>query len=173
MASNTDLLSEFRDKSSLASAIHALRAAGVSPADIDIFSEEPVEFARGVLDRPSHMSLASVLGAIVLGTGATAFLWWSQYNYCSHHRRHACILFLRGTGVITYEMTMLGVVLATFGYFLWESGLIRKRDKTAPVPTVQPECICLRVRSASDDVTRPTELLREAGATSVEQRTAL
>ncbi len=35
-----------------------------------------------------------------------------------------------GTGVITYETTMLGAVLATFGWFLWESGLIRKRDKS-------------------------------------------
>ncbi len=172
MASNTYLLSEFRDQSSLTTAIHSLRAAGVSPADLDIFSEEPIEFARGVLDRPSHMSLVSVLGAIALGTGATAFVWWSQNNYAVITGGMPVYSFW-GTGVITYEMTMLGAVLATFGYFLWESGLIRKRDKTAPVPTVQPECICLRVRSASDDVTRPTELLREAGATSVEKRTAL
>ena len=31
-------------------------------ADMDLFSEEPVEFPRGVLDRPSHMSLVSVRG---------------------------------------------------------------------------------------------------------------
>ena len=40
--------------------------------DLDVFSEEPVEFRRGVLDRPSRMSLVSVLGAIVFGTAATA-----------------------------------------------------------------------------------------------------
>ena len=172
MASVTYLLSEFRDKSSLASAIHALRAAGVSPADLDIFSEEPVEFPRGVLDRPSRMSLVSVLGAIFLGTAATVFLWWSQYNYAVITGGMPVFSFW-GTGVITYEMTMLGAVLATFGYFLWESGLIRKRDKTAPVPTVQPECICLRVRSASDDVTKPTALLQAAGATAVVKKAAL
>jgi hypothetical protein len=172
MASVTYLLSEFRDKSSLTSAIHSLRAAGVSPADLDIFSEEPVEFPRGVLDRPSHMSLVSVLGAIVVGSGATAFVWWSQNNYAVITGGMPVFSFW-GTGVITYEMTMLGAVLATFGHFLWESGLIRKRDKTAPVPTVPPECICLRVRSASDDVARPTALLRAAGATSVEKKAQL
>ena len=67
-------------------------------------------------------------------------------------------------------MTMLGAVLATFGYFLWESGLIRKRDKSAPVPVVPPECICLRVRCVSGDVAQPTALLREAGAISVEKK---
>ena len=44
----------------------------VTPAQLDIFSEEPVEYPRGVLDRPSRMSLASVLGAIAFGSLATA-----------------------------------------------------------------------------------------------------
>lgn len=172
MASVTYLLSEFRDKGSVADAIRSLRAAGVSPADLDIFSEEPIEFPRGVLDRPSRMSLVSVLGAIAMGTGATVFIWWAQNNYALITGGMPVFSFW-GTGVITYETTMLGAVLATFGYFLWESGLIRKRDKTAPVPVVPPECICLRVRSASEDVSRPTALLRAAGATSVEKKAAL
>lgn len=172
MANVTYLLSEFRDRSSLVTAIRSLRASGVSPADLDIFSEEPVEVPRGMLDRPSHMSLVAVLGAILLGTAATAFLWWSQNNYALVTGGMPIFSFW-GTGVITYEMTMLGAVFATFGYFLWESGLIRKRDKTAPVPAVQPECMCLRVRSASDDLTKPTELLRAAGATSVEKKATL
>lgn len=172
MASVTYLMSEFRDKHAVASAIGSLRAAGVSPADLDIFSEEPIEFPRGVLDRPSHMSLISVLGAIAMGSAATAFMWWAQNNYAVITGGMPVYSFW-GTGVITYEMTMLGAVLATFGYFLWESGLIRKRDKTAPVPVVPPECICLRIRSTSDDVARPTALLRAAGALSVEKKAAL
>ena len=118
------------------------------------------------------MSLVSVLGAIAMGTGATVFIWWAQNNYALITGGMPVFSFW-GTGVITYETTMLGAVLATFGYFLWESGLIRKRDKTAPVPVVPPECICLRVRSASEDVSRPTALLRAAGATSVEKKAAL
>ena len=45
----------------------ALQAAGIDAGDMDVFSEEPVEFPRGVLDRPSRMSLAAVVGAIVAG----------------------------------------------------------------------------------------------------------
>jgi hypothetical protein len=171
MASVTYLLSEFRDKEAVASAIDSLRASGVSTADLDVFSEEPIELPRGVLDRPSRMSLVSVLGAIVMGTTATAFVWWAQNNYALVTGGMPVYSFW-GTGVITYEMTMLGAVLATFGYFLWESGLVRKRDKTAPVPVVPPECICLRVRTAAD-VARPTALLRAAGAISVEKKAPL
>lgn len=172
MAAVTYLLSEFRDKEAVAGAIDSLRAAGVNTSDLDVFSEEPVEFRRGVLDRPSRMSLASVLGAVVFGAAATAFVWWAQSNYAVVTGGMPVFSFW-GTGVITYEMTMLGAVLATFGYFLWESGLLRKRDKTAPLPVVPPECICLRVRCAGEDVAQPTLLLREAGAYSVEKKAAL
>jgi hypothetical protein len=172
MAAVTYLLSEFRDKDAVASAIESLRASGVSAADLDVFSEEPVELPRGVLDRPSRMSLVSVLGAIVLGTASTAFVWYAQQNYAVVTGGMP-VYSSWGTGVITYEMTMLGAVLATFGYFLRESGLLRKRDKTAPIPIVPPECICLRVRSAGDDVARPVALLRAAGAVSVEKKAPL
>ncbi len=171
MASVKYLLGEFRDKDAVASAIHSLRAAGVSESDIDLFSEEPVEFPRGVLDRPSQMSLAAVVGAIVLGSGATWFVWFAQNNYALNTGGMPTFSFW-GTGVITYEMTMLGAVLSTFGYFLWESGIIRKRDKTAPVPIVPAECICLRVR-CTGEVSTPTALLCKAGANSVQEKTPL
>jgi hypothetical protein len=166
------LLSEFRDKDAVANAIYSLRAAGVSPADLDVFSEEPVEFHRGVLDRPSRMSLVSVIGAIVMGVAATWFVWFAQNNYALDTGGMPVFSFW-GTGVITYEMTMLGAVLSTFVYFLWESGLIRKRDRTAPLPVVPPECICLRVRCVDGKVEAPAALLREAGAVSVEKKAPL
>jgi Protein of unknown function (DUF3341) len=172
MSSVVYLLSEFRDQEAVASAIHSLRAAGVNDFDIDLFSEEPVEFPRGVLDRPSHMSLVAVSGAIVLGAAATAFVWWAQNNYAVNTGGMPTFSFW-GTGVITYETTMLGAVLATFGYFLWESGLIRKRDKSAPVPVVPPECICVRVRCVGGDVAGPTALLYQAGAGSVQKKAPL
>lgn len=165
----TYLLSEFRDQDAVASAIDSLRAAGVGTEDLDVFSEEPIEFRRGVLDRPSRMSLVSVLGAIAMGTIATAFVWYAQRSYAIVTGGMPVFSFW-SIGVITYEMTMLGAVLATFGYFLWESGLLRRRDKTRPVPVVPPESICLRVRCAGDDVARPTVILQAAGAVSVEQK---
>ena len=159
----TYLIGEFREKNAVASAIQSLRtSAGVSDRDIDVFSEEPVEFHKGVLDRPSHMSLASVIGAIIFGGGATLLMRAAQYNYAVVTGGMPTFSFW-GTGVITYEMTMMGAVLATFGFFLWESGILRKRDKTVPVPVVPPESICLRVRCTGDSQKQKT-ILQNAGA---------
>ena len=168
MANTTYLFGEFSERSSLATAIHALRAAGVTDQDMDIFSEEPVEFHKGVLDRPSKMSLVAVLGAIVFGCGVTGFLYWAQHNY-PVVTGGMPLYSSWGTGVITYEITMMGAIFSTFGFFLWESGLIRKRDKTAPVPTVPPESMCLRVR-VSGDASKTAAVLEKSGAISVEKK---
>lgn len=165
----TYLISEFREKETVAAAIRSLRSAGVADKDLDVFSEEPVEFHKGVLNRPSHMSLVSVLGAAIFGIGATALMRLAQYNYPVVTGGMPTFSFW-GTGVITYETTMMGAVFATFGYFLWESGLIRKRDKTAPVPVVPPESICLRVRCPGDSAKAAAILRDAAGAPPVEKR---
>ncbi|HEY1338218.1 MAG TPA: quinol:electron acceptor oxidoreductase subunit ActD [Bryobacteraceae bacterium] len=163
------LIGEFREKDAAASAIRSLRAGGVQPVDLDVFSEEPVEFPRGVLDRPSRMFLVSVLGAIGFGALATTFIWWTQQNYRLPTGGMPIFSFW-ATGVITYEMTMLGAILATFGWFLWESGLLRKRDKSAPVPEVPPGAMCIRVRCRGAEAAQATDVLRRAGAVDVERR---
>ena len=163
------LLAEFRDKEAVTSAIRSLRATGFTPDDIALYSEEPVELRRGVLDRPSHMSLASVLGAIAAGTLATAGVYWAQHNYKMVTGGMPIFSFW-ATGVITYETTMMGAVLATFAWFLWESGLIRKRDKSAPVPEVPPESICLRLRCERGQSEHAAETMQLMGAILVERR---
>jgi len=163
------LIAEFREKDAVAAAIRSLRASGIAPADLDVFSEEPMEFPRGVLDRPSRMSLVSVSGAILFGTIATGFIWWTQHNYKLVTGGMPTFSFW-ATGVITFEMTMLGAIVSTFAWFLWESGLIRKRDRTAPIPEVDPLAICLRVRHRAADPTAAIDTLRQAGATGVERR---
>ena len=163
------LTAEFRDQEALERAIQSLKAGGVGVTDLDVFSEEPVEFRRGILDRPSRMSLVAVLGAILNGGLATGFLYFAQNNYRINTGGMPVFSFW-GTGVITYEMTMLGAVVATFLWFLWESGLIRQRDKTAPVPVVAPGCMCLRVRCAAGQAERAVELMQRAGACDVERK---
>ena len=151
-------MADFREQPKLEAAILALKAVGIDAADMDVFSEEPVEFHRGILDRPSRMSLVAVLGAIVTGGLATLGLYAAQHNYPLPTGGMPIFSFW-GTGVITYETTMLGSVLATFGWFLWESGLLRKRDKNIPVPTVLPGVMCLRVRCFDPHVTRARQIL--------------
>jgi Protein of unknown function (DUF3341) len=167
--SRTYIIGEFRERHDVASAVHALRGSGVDDTDIDIFSEEPVEFRPGVLDRPSHMSLVAVSGAAICGIGATALMRLAQYNYAVITGGMPVFSFW-GTGVITYETTMMGAVFSTFGYFLWESKLFRKRDKTAPVPVVPPEAICLRLRCSGANASQSVELLKKSGAVRVEEK---
>jgi hypothetical protein len=163
------LIGAFHEKDSAAAAIRMLRAVGITPAELDLFSEEPVELPRGVLDRPSRMSLASVLGAIVFGLVATAFIYWTQHNYKLVTGGMPLFSFW-ATGVITYEITMLGAIVATFAWFLWESGLARKRDRNALVPEVDAGSICLRVRCRDEQSAQAIESLRRAGAIEIERR---
>jgi hypothetical protein len=163
------VIGEFREKEGVAVAIRTLRAAGADPADLDLFSEEPVEFTRGVLDRPSRMSVASVVGAIAFGTIATAFIYWTEHSYRVVTGGMPLFSFW-ATGVITYEMTMLGAIVATFAWFLWESGLMRRRGQDAPVPMVDPGSICLRVRCRGPYSTQAADAMLRAGAIGIERR---
>jgi hypothetical protein len=162
-------MADFREQSKLEAAILALKAAGIDAVDMDVFSEEPVEFRRGILDRPSRMSLVAVLGAITVGGLATFGVYAAQHNYRLITGGMPVFSFW-GTGVITYETTLLGSVLATFGWFLWESGLLRKRDKSIPVPSVLPGVMCLRVRCSDSQITRARQILDSAGATDIARK---
>ena len=165
------VMGEFRQRAAAIAAIRGLRETGLGPADLDLFSEEPVLLPKGLLDRPSHMSLISVLGAIALGAGATGFVYYSQHDYALVTGGMPIFSFW-ATGVITYEMTMLGAMVATFGWFLWESGLLRKRDKSAPVPIVDPGAMRLRVRCSPAQAGRAGEIMSGAGAIQIERRDA-
>ena len=110
----------------------------------------------------------SVLGAIALGSLATGFVYWTQHSYKLVTGGMPLFSFW-ATGVITYESTMLGAIVATFAWFLWESGLLRKRDRRAPVPALEPGSLCLRLRCRVEDSIRAMETMRQAGAVDIER----
>ena len=164
------MIAEFREKDGAAAAIRSLRASGISAADLDVFSEEPVEFPSGVLDRPSRMSVVSVVGAILFGTLATAFIRWTQHDYRLVTGGMPIFSFW-ATGVITFEMTMLGAIVSTFAGFLWESGIVhwpRRPKLKAPVPDIDPGAVCLRVRCRGQEAAQTAEAMRRAGAVEVQ-----
>jgi Alternative complex III, ActD subunit len=163
------LIGEFRDKETLTDAIRALGKAGLGPDDLALFSEEPVTLPKGVLDRPSSMSLISVLGGIGFGGIATAFVYYSQHNYVIVTGGMPVFSFW-ATGVITYEMCMLGAMVTAFLWFLWESGLLRRRDAFAPTPAVDPGAMCLRVRCRSERTAETNAIMERNGAINVVER---
>jgi Protein of unknown function (DUF3341) len=156
------LEAEFRETESVVGAIRSLRGAGIQPGDIELFSAEPVELPRGVLDRPSRMSLVSVAGALGFGSLATLFMYWAQHNYTVLTGGMPVFSFW-ATGVISFEMTMLGAIVSAFLWFIWESGLLRRREGPPP-PLVEPGSIRLRVRYDQSEAPRVTDALRRSGA---------
>ena len=164
------LIGEFRRHEMLVDAIRDLRGSGIGVEDLDIFSEEPVELRRGILDRPSKMSLVAVVTAILFGTAATGFVYFAQNNYRLRSGGMPYFSFW-GTGVITYEMTMFGAILAIFTMFLVESRLFsrRKKGERLPIPVCPPNSVCLRVRCTAQQLEMAANALREHGAVEVKQ----
>ncbi len=161
---STYVIGEFEDVQATTAAVEALKLNGFEAAQLDVFSGEPVELPPGVLDRPSRMSLVAVGGAVTLCLLAVGFVRFTQYNFPLITGGMPLFSFW-ATGVIFYEMTMLGAIAATFLTFLWESGLLRKTSE--PIPVVSPDSIDLRVQCEGDQVVTAGECLYQAGATKV------
>jgi hypothetical protein len=159
------LSADFACVESATQAIRDLKSRGFGPGELTVFSDEPILFPRGVLDRPSHMSLTAVLGAITMFLLATSYVFFAQHDYPLITGGMPIFSFW-GTGIISYELTMLGAILSTFACFLWESGLLRKRD-TAPAPPILPERIHLRVCCRAEQAEDANQAMLRAGASLV------
>jgi len=159
------LTGDFHDKQSIILVIRDLKANGFGSEDLDIFSDEPVELPRGVLDRPSHMSLAVVTGAITLCLLVILFVYFTQYNYPLITGGMPLFSFW-ATGVVFYELTMFGAIVTTFFWFLSESKIMR-RARRPVAPEVEPDVISLRVRCSLDQAETARRRLESAGADNV------
>jgi hypothetical protein len=159
------LAGTFSNKEATVEAINHLKASGFGPADLAVFSDEPVEFRRGILDRPSHMSLGVVSGAVLFFIGIVSFVYYTQNDYKLVTGGMPIFSFWP-TGVVFYEITMLGAILTTCGLFIWESGLLR-RDRGIPVPAIEPEVICLRVRCPVEQAEKVSAILSKAGGFNI------
>jgi Protein of unknown function (DUF3341) len=159
------LTCDFHQKEATVRAVQELKANGFGLDDIDVFSDEPLEFPRGVFERPTRMSLAVVTGAITFCLLSVGFVYFTQYNYPLITGGMPLFSFW-ATGVVFYELTMLGAIMTTFVWFLRESGLMR-RGHRAPVPAIEPGLIYLRVRCGPNQTNEVAGLLKRAGANNV------
>ncbi len=162
------LKGDFQEKGSAAQALLDLQAAGFGSGDLDVFSDEPIDFRRGVLDRPSRMSFTVVTGAVTLCLLTIGFIYFTQYNYPLVTGGMPIFSFW-ATGVIFYELTMLGGILTTLACFLWEGGILRRGRRRAPAPVIEPGIISVRIRCRPDQRDEASRCLAHAGASSIDQ----
>jgi hypothetical protein len=159
------LTAEFGDAQSTAKAIAALKATGFESSEVEVFSNEPVEFPEGLLEHPSHMSLAAVYGAACFCAVAILFVRYTQYDYPLVTGGMPLFSWW-ATGIIFYELTMFGAIAGTFAMFLLESGLLMG-DRSIPAPVVAEGRIHLRVRCEPQGAAAAAECLHRAGAGNV------
>jgi Protein of unknown function (DUF3341) len=159
------LTGDFRQRQAAARALGELKANGFGLDDLDVFSNEPLEFPSGVLERPTRMSLVVVTGAITFFLLIVGFVYYTQYDYPLVTGGMPLFSFW-ATGVVFYEITMLGAILTTFVWFLRESGLLR-RGRKGPAPLIEPGMIYVRVHCGPNQTDQVRGLLNRAGANKV------
>jgi hypothetical protein len=156
---------DFLQREAAIRALLNLKANGFTPADIALFSEEPIELPRDLLHRGSRMSLGVVLGAIAFLLLTVGFVYFTQYNYPIVTGGMPIFSFW-ATGVVFFELTMFGAIVTTFFWFLSESGLLRP-GRRLPAPLVEPGVICLRVECSPDQAEAARRSLESAEGENV------
>lgn len=108
-------------------AFDALEGCGLSATDITVVSSQPLEmFAFGRDHGGTWMPWLAALGGVVGGTcgfwltGTAQTLWPLQTGGMP-------IVTTWTNGIIIYELTMLGAIVATLGTFLASAGLPKRR----------------------------------------------
>jgi len=162
------LTAEFLTADSTVQAVSALRAESFSANDIELFSGQPLELPQGLLERPSHISVAAVLGALISGSLATAFIFFTQHNYPLVTGGMPLVSGW-STGVISFELIMAGAVTGVVLAFLWEGRLLRR--KAAPPPVFKDGSVFLRIECPEESLPRAVRCLEVAGAQDIVEET--
>jgi hypothetical protein len=155
---------EFQERDSIIRALRVIRENGLSADAVKVYSDVPLELPRSALDRRSHMSLGVVTGAVMFGLLVIGFVYFTQYNYPLVTGGMPIFSFW-ATGVVFYELTMLGAIISSLIWFLAESGLLQRR-KRPPAPTFGPGLICLRVQCGPNQESTIRRALETSGASN-------
>jgi hypothetical protein len=158
------LSGDFPERASIVRALRDLKENGIGPQDLDVFSDVPLELPRSALHRRTNMSLAVVTGAVAFGLLAIGFVYFTQHNYPLITGGMPIFSFW-ATGVVFYELTMLGAIITSLCWFIYESGLL-SRKRRLPAPAFEPGLICLRVRCHPNQEESVRRLLEAAGASN-------
>ncbi len=113
----------YSDRQAVERAVSSLREAGVDPRDIVVLSSEPLEeYAWGRPGRPTRMGWFAALGGLLGGMSGYLLTSFTQQAY---PLLTGAMPLVTGwtNGIIIYELTMLGIILATLLTLLVSAGL--------------------------------------------------
>jgi hypothetical protein len=167
VASVTSIYGLFADPESAERGMNALRAADVRPEKIVVMSSEPFEeYAFTQSDRKTAMPWLAALGGLVGGTSGFLLARLTQEAY-PLVTGGMPILALWPTGIVTYELTMMGAVLTTVITLLVTARLPNWKPKLYD-PEVSHGKVLIGVIDPSDEARADLEdRLRRAGAEKI------
>jgi Protein of unknown function (DUF3341) len=149
--------------------MNALRDAGISSDKIIVMSDEPFEeFSFGQGESRTMMPWLAVLGGLVGGTAGFSLAWYTQVAYPQRLITGGMPLVAAWpTGIVTYELTMMGAILTTV-ITLLISARLPKWKPALYEPEVSYGKVLIGVVDPSDEVRADVEnRLRRAGAEKI------
>jgi hypothetical protein len=148
-------------------AMESLRAAGIAPAKIVVMASEPFEeysFAQG--ERATAMPWLAVLGGVIGGASGYLLAWYTQVAY-PLDTGGMPIVAPWPTGIVTYEVTMMGAIIATVLALLIGSRLPNWKTKLYD-PEISRGKVLIGVLDPSDGSRSDLEdRLRRSGAEKI------
>lgn len=169
MATVDSIYGLFSDPRAAEQGLKQLQNAGVRSGDILVMSSEPFEeyeFAHA--DRSTPMPWIAALGGLVGGASGYILAWYTQVAYPSHIVSGGMPLVSKWpSGIVTYELTMLGAIVTTVITLLITARLLRwKFDIYDPEVSLGKILIGV-VDPAADSRVDFESRLRSAGAEKI------
>jgi hypothetical protein len=167
MAESVMLLALFDDIEPAAKAIRKLQELGVAEADMNVISGLPIP--GRVLGRPSAITNVARIAMAGAGLGmivGLTLLYGTIYLYPLQVGGQPIYPVPMGW-IVTFEMTMLGLMLSAFVGMFVDSGFPSYTPKDY-VPEISDGKIAVLFKCASQDTSKFAYTLTKAGAESVE-----
>ena len=147
--------------------MYALRAAEIPEDQIDVMASEPFEeYSFAQMDKKTPMGWVAVAGGFIGAIGGFTLAWYTQTAY-PIVTGGMPIVAPWPTGIITYELTMMGAIIATLITLLITSKLPNWKPQFYD-PAMSHGKVLIGVLDPSDAARADIEArLRRAGAEQI------
>lgn len=163
---NRKLLGLFQEPQQVADAMNELKASGIAPEDIDIYSGSPFpEGAFGEHEPHHRLYMFPLVGALIGFSLGLLFTAGTQISYPLVTGGKP-LLSIPPMTIIMYENTMLGAIIATVLGVLFESRL-PKRSLGLYDERITEGYIGIIVDSPEDKAAQAESLMKAAGAEEI------